>query len=219
MSSQITDWDGQKLQQLFHVNQMVYWDGQLQDFEVADRPLEDCLGRCDRSRRRITIDVGQHDFDHEIQATLLHEMAHAACDRGELLSHGYGFWRELERLLELGAPVAIGFAEMPHIRSPINAVPERFPLCRMAAQDFAKSDVNACSAHEPLKVESFDKEEARRIIHEAGIRRMPWRFVGWYIGSRWNLLDVGGYPVNADAERILCRVRDVLEEMTCRVEW
>lgn len=89
-----TGGDCKHLQSLFNEYNQLYFEGRLRRYQVL---LTRDTSRCERRKRRIYInpDTG------EVSVILLHEMVHAAVGRG----HGKVWWDELNRLVELGAPL------------------------------------------------------------------------------------------------------------------
>lgn len=123
-------WTDKRLGKLFRRYNRRYWSGKLSAYSaVVGRSKvngAECYGLCERQQHQITINVALHESDLEIRATLLHEMAHAASERG----HGYDFWGEIERLLWQRAPVRITVAEAPNQQIFAEVVPRMFPLTR-----------------------------------------------------------------------------------------
>ncbi len=123
-------WTDKRLGKLFRRYNRRYWSGKLSAYSAVIGRSEingaECYGLCEHQQRKITINVALHKSDVEIRATLLHEMAHAASERG----HGNDFWSEIERLLWQRAPVRITIAESPNQQIFATVVPRIFPLSR-----------------------------------------------------------------------------------------
>ena len=93
-------WNHTNLNLLFNSLNNKYWSSSLQDWNVS---TEDCIGlygQCDSETLTIRIRLETHRNDQELQATLVHEMAHAVVG----LDHDAQWRAEMERVRALGAP-------------------------------------------------------------------------------------------------------------------
>ncbi|MEK7469274.1 MAG: SprT-like domain-containing protein [Planctomycetota bacterium] len=214
-------WTSERLSELFQKYNDRYWDGKVPPFLVQARPMKksdgDCIGFCNSEDGRIVIDVGRHGSDRSVRRTLLHEMCHAADKTRSLsgLSHGYGFWAEVENLLRRGAPFQIGFSEMPGFNCPQLAIPRRFPLCWREGQKFGKKRARRFPAGP--NVINITEEMILGAFEDAALDLDCWHIAKFAVGAENGLVDVGLRPVNQWAERLLRRGRRRFENaQACR---
>lgn len=202
-------WTEYHLGQLFARYNRRYWDGRIPHYTLRIAPMADAVGRCDRRRRMILIDLARHESDREVGDTLLHEMCHAADRSGGRVAHGYGFFRELEMLLRKGSPIRLGCPEMPGVRFWELAVPKKFPLCRKAAErmglarerEMEREITKGQTAHEVTDEEIIGR------FDDAAVEGLTWKEALWAVGHENGLLDVGGRPIDAWARRLVRRGR------------
>ena len=201
-----TKWTQNRLTKLFRRYNKKYWDSSLGEWTIIIKTLKGHVGFCADKEREIWIDVAQHMTDLQVRHTLIHEMAHAADKTGSQIAHGYGFWEQIERLLEQGAPLNVSFPEMPGHTFPLSAVPRKFPLCRAAAERLEKArarQIERITRRKKLDVcEISDEEIIERFACEDAAL-LKWREVLWYVGTENGLIDVEGKPVSKWAERVI----------------
>ena len=108
-----THWTQRRLEDLFQKYNGQYFGGSLRKWGAAIGRLDDmgAVGFCESKKKQLIVDTDHITSDAEIRSTLLHEMAHAAAPGRE--THGYKFWEQIERLLQKGAPITLGFPEAP----------------------------------------------------------------------------------------------------------
>ena len=123
-------WTAERLQGMFERYNRKYWKGQLPVYRLAISVMPDAVGRCDSTRKVITINVEAHKSDREVRSTLLHEMAHAAASIRGSRGHDPKFFAQVEMLLRRRAAVAIDTPEAGGVRIFANLVPSRFPLLK-----------------------------------------------------------------------------------------
>lgn len=146
------------MQAAFDELNALYFGGRLSHYRVEVGPLpHGSSGRIDRPRRRIRLAPGD-----EMRATLLHEMAHAATNG----HHGPRFKAEVERLRQLGAPVAE--ADCALLRGPLA------PMTRALVVNTA---TDALCDHPGLTFAGFLRWfawEYAATSQAAVLRRWPW---------------------------------------------
>ncbi len=198
-----TRWTHSRLRRLFDRYNKRYWRGDLPTYRLESGHLPQAYGECRPNDKLIMVDVEKHRSDREVRATLLHEMAHAADRTRGALAHGYGFFRELERLLRAGAPIKLTSAEMPghHI---LDNVPSRFPLCRRAAQRLERARRRQVERDaQGLDEQIVTDDEIAGQFGYAAAYGLTWKRALLAVGAQWGLLDVGGEPSSARARRII----------------
>ena len=95
-------WTQQRLDQLMREYNHRFFGQRLSDWNAifsGDHP--GLYGYCDSEKKVLKIRLEEHSSDHDICATLIHEMAHA--DSTDL-SHGDEWREKMVRLKEEGAP-------------------------------------------------------------------------------------------------------------------
>jgi SprT-like family len=96
-------WTNARLQATFKKFNREYFCGMLQDWAVAfDEGCLGLYGYADPEKLRICIRLSEHSGDHDVKATLIHEMAHAATTEDD--AHGDRWASEMHRLRAAGAP-------------------------------------------------------------------------------------------------------------------
>jgi len=204
----VSSWTSARLQRLFHRYNRKFWGGALPDLTVRDCRFDDgSLGQCDRERKRIDIDVARHSTDAEVRSTLLHEMAHAA-DSNRGRAHGYGFWTQVESLLQQGAPLLLGSGELPGHLTSGGARPARFPGARSAVAVVERRREAQLLRDIPkdVAVHEITDDDVLLQFSEAG-RETTWAIARETIGYRNALLDVEGRPRSASCARMIERGR------------
>lgn len=214
----LSRWTPERLERLFRRYNSRYWRGRIPQYAVVDQPHGDAFGYCDKRRRQITVNVKMHKNDTEVRETLLHEMAHAADRSRSKIAHGYGFWREIERLLRMGVQIKVGIPEMPHMRIFSDAIPSRFPLCRKAAQrvEAARGKEVAdqirqmeTKAGKPIEEQIITDDYIVSDFEDAATVGRTWREAIAAIGPQYGLVDVELRPANRWARRILVKAKRV----------
>jgi hypothetical protein len=204
--SQAGNWSEERLRRLFDRYDRIYWRGNLSGYRVvlADLSQERCVGRCDWSKKIIKIDP-HGESDHDVRATLLHEMAHAASRSG----HTVPFFAQLERLLKRGAPVKVDAAEVGQAQILADVVPKRFPLLRakmQRAENRRARDVLKFMREEKLKGHTVTDDMIVTRFQDAAVE-LTWKQALIAVGLQYGLTDESGRPVNGWAKRILSKAR------------
>jgi hypothetical protein len=120
-------WSNARLQRLFGQYNRKYFRGKLSHYRIKTGILRGACGICYTQQKRIIIDVKKHEADSDIQSTVLHEMAHAICERpGE--GHDIYFFEQVESLLRKKAPITISASEYDAVIILVVVAPRRFPL-------------------------------------------------------------------------------------------
>lgn len=207
-----TSWTEKRLGEMFRRYNREYWDGRLPAYEVRVAKLEARkdrveLGNCDSRARRISIDVAAHRRRASVRQTLLHEMCHAGdtSTSRRTAGHGFGFWRQIERLLRRGVRFKMTCGELPHHGCPGIAVPRCFPRARACARKFALEQ----HPHAPATMTAVELYEnlLLREFERAAKNCYSWSRVKGTLGAAQGLIDVLHRPVNARAARLLERAR------------
>jgi hypothetical protein len=145
-----TTWTEEQLRETFARCNQKYWQGRLPAYRLVIATMPNAMGLCESRRKVISIDVEQHESDRAVRSTLLHEMAHAAADIRGSRGHDLKFFAQIEKLLQLRAPVAIETAEAGGVRILANLVPSRFPLL--------KRKIDRLEARRSRAIEKFSAE-------------------------------------------------------------
>jgi len=171
--------------------------------------MRDAMGLCDSTQKVITIDVERHKSDREVRSTVLHEMAHAAADIRGSRGHDSRFFAEVEKLLYLGAPIAIDIPEAGGVRMLANLVPSRFPLLK---RKIDRLEARRSSAIEKLIVER--NLQARLITDddilgdfEEAAMELTWRKAVIAVGLENGLVDETGRPLTRWSRRVLDKAK------------
>ncbi len=145
--TRVTPWSSKRLERLYQRYNRLYWGGRLPNCYLAPVKLSASdpasshpdsgisFGVTD-AKRRIAIDVGVHKSDRAVRETLLHEMVHVAMRCG---AHKQRFIHELERLVQMGAPLS--FSHL--IDCGLSHWGNQFALRMRAAEDAAARAVVA----------------------------------------------------------------------------
>jgi len=201
-----TKWTQNRLTNLFRRYNKNYWNSSLDSWIVGVKKLQDFVGICCRKEKEIWIDIAAHKTDLEVRETLLHEMAHAADKSKSKIAHGYGFWEQIERLLEQGAPLNVSFSEMPSHTFPLSAIPKKFKRCRAVAEKLEKTrerETSRIICQERLMVREISDEDILEEFADYEAGQVVWQVALRKIGLDYGLVDVEGRPVDERAERII----------------
>src|SRR5882672_5373980 len=192
-----THWSADRIKRLFLRYDDKYWKRKLRRYSISEKNLGRYWGKCDPQSKSIWIDIEAHPSDVTIRSTLLHEMCHAAAGVGKV-SHGYNFWAQVEKLLRLGAPIALHCPETGGHQILKGVVPARFPLSRKAMDRIGEK-----RSRLEYKIDgTFDIQDHVSLRCE-DFAALAWRDAKLIIGAEIGLTDVQGRPRNREAERIL----------------
>jgi hypothetical protein len=204
-----TKWNDQRLQSLFDRYNRLYFCGTLSNYQVKIATLDEALGRCDRSKRIITINVDDHPNDRQLRGTVLHEMAHAAARKP---GHGVHFFAQVERLLQRRAPIAVDEAEGGGlVRILANLVPARFPLLKQKMDTLEarrQKRFHAIIKAKDLPVYQITDGEILTRFEDAALW-LTWKHALVCVGVEYGLTDECGRPLSAYARRMLVKARRV----------
>lgn len=186
-----------------------YWDGKLPPHRVRDRFMSRfVLGKCDRSKRMIWVEVFKHRSFRHLSETLLHEAVHVAerPDDCGMLHHGRGFWEEAENVLRKDAPP--GFLLGACVEWPLDPIifPARLKLCRQAFTKLLRAFAVGSS-----EAESRRSAPPSRIVQEfrrAATRYAIWKDAYWTLGAKFGLIDVFGKPLEGRARQLIALGKD-----------
>jgi len=196
-----TVWSQTRLVRLFQRYNRRFWTNKLRDYRVSIAKLNGPWGKCDERRKMILFDIEAHPSDYEVRSTLLHEMAHAAAGLGRL-THGSGFWKEIERLLRKGAPIGLGSPEAGGLKVLHNVVPAKFPLARKVLNRIQKAEEQKI-----CKLETRGELDGEFVINKDYIldrfveaarnpRVQTQEDATLVVGAELGLIDVDGKPTN-----------------------
>jgi len=165
----VFSWSDERLNRLyFHYNRR-FWRSKLPQYKVRGTKLEDALGTCDTKNREILIDVSALGTDKKVRSTLLHEMVHVAA-KDDCPAHGARFWRELEHLLSMNAPITISFSEAPGFSFIHLAVPRRFKRCQQLTATLMKKEEKRISRWHIDGEFEIDDEYVYERFEDAGLQ-------------------------------------------------
>lgn len=202
-------WTEERLQGMFERYNRKYWKGQLPAYRLAISVMPDAVGRCDWSRKVITISVEAHKSDREIRSTVLHEMAHAAASiRG---SHGHDpeFFAQVEMLLRRKALIAIDTPEAGSVHILANLVPSRFPLLKRKIDRLEARRSGAMEkliAERNLQVRTMTDDDILQRFEDAAME-LTWKQALMVVGLENGLVDETGRPLTARSRRILGKAK------------
>ncbi len=200
----------QRLMRLFQHYRSLYWRGKLPNYRVIATALEPgCMGRCDRRKRVIEIDVVAHRGNsRELRATMLHEMAHAGAAKGSR-GHDMKFFAQLEMLLRKKAPVNISIADAGRVTSYSDLVPERFPLLKTKMDRLEKRRRNSLERFvraQKINVRNISDDDIISDFRSAATQ-MTWKEAVLYVGIENHMVDESGRPLNRWARQLLSPAR------------
>jgi len=202
MQSGKTVWTQDRLERLFHRYDRLYFGGRLSNFSVliCDLREKNAVGRCERSKHKIYIDVDEHRKDREIRSTLLHEMCHAASTHG----HGHEFFAQIENLLSRKAPITISSPEAGAVAKVYeNIVPPRFPLARRAMlKAEAKRIRELNKKFPPGAVPIEDVGDLTRQFEEDAAELEKWKYALVGVAGPFGLVDDSGRPLTKWAKQM-----------------
>lgn len=183
-------WTEKRLSLLYRRYNNRFWNGKLVSYRIrieANISGGSALGYCDRRRRLILIDVARLPSDKHVRSTVLHEMTHVAAGAGT--GHDSKFFRELERLLHLGAPIMMDTPENEN-RPFLETIPEEFQLCRRAlARNYRQLDR---SARNDAEGDQDLDDVVRDQFEEAGLAGFTWQKAYRGLGREYGFLDIDG---------------------------
>ncbi len=204
-------WSNERIRRLFLHYNAKYWGGRLSaKHTVVVGRCQGAYGIYHEQTLTITIDAekARGRSDRHVRGTLLHEMIHAAVkSKPSEDPHGYRFWQELERLLQLGAPLMVQHGEAPNHRFRCAAtIPRKFPLARAAMKRHAQKENReserwARRNNKPTRV--ISDEEIIEEFQDAAIQGLTWSRARLAVGLEYGLLDIAGNPINKWADAIL----------------
>ena len=172
-------WTDDRLNRLFARYNQEFWSGRLAGWKALARDDHNGLyGFTDDKQRQVYIRLSVHPDDHELRATLIHEMAHAATN----LDHGRTWRKEMVRLKREGAPtspldfltpyscrnIIIDFIEAARAGdSWLGALSELGELHELC--DFSRTPVNTRAAHILKQARTLFEIECRRLKRRSGL--------------------------------------------------
>jgi hypothetical protein len=202
-------WTEERLWDIFTQYNQKYWRGRLPVYRLVIATMPDAMGRCDWTRKVITIDVEQHKSDREMRSTLLHEMAHAAASIRGSRGHDLKFFAQLEKLLQLNAPIAIDTPEAGSVRILANLVPRRFPLLKRKidnAEARRSKPLEKLIAEQDLRVRLITDEDILLEFEDAAME-LPWKKAVIAVGLENGLVDETGRPLTRRSRSLLDKAR------------
>ena len=173
-----------------------YWPAsrRLKAARVEQGALDGPYGICEVRPLLIRIDVAAHPSDHEVRATMLHEMVHAMLGSREL-GHGPRFWAQLEYLLARRAPITVRLPELGERGTLLCVIPRRFPLCRRLFRSAHLRNQRALSIgvqNGELKDFKLSPSDLEREAEDAALSGVPWRNFWTYTGRELGSFDLDG---------------------------
>ena len=208
-----TKWNADRLQRLFDRYNRMYFRRRLLHYRITAGRLDgQVLGQCDWSKRAITIDLEKHTSDRELRGSVLHEMAHAAAERG-IHGHGIHFFAQVEKLLRQGAPITVDTAEGGVVRVQANLVPKRFPLLKRRMDRIEAR--RAKRINDMLKATNWptydvtEEQILARFGSVDGGASVPWLTAVRCVGMEFALTDETGRPLTPFARRIIAKARKI----------
>lgn len=204
-----THWTTRRLRRLYHRYNQLYFRGRLSHYRITAGPLDGrIIGTCEWSKRAITIDVEKQPSDRELRGTVLHEMAHAAAEKGEH-GHGIHFFAQVEKLLRQGAPITVNIAEGGMVDVLANLVPKRFPLLKRRMDRIesrrAKQINDMVKAKNLPTYDVTEEQILERFRDVDGGASLPWLSAIRAVGLEFALTDETGRPLTAFARRIIAK--------------
>jgi SprT-like family protein len=204
-----TAWTEERLRGVFTDYNRKYWRGRLPVYRLVVATMPSSMGRCEWTRKVITIAVEQHKSDREVRSTLLHEMAHAAASLRGSRGHDLKFFAQLEKLLHLRAPIAIDTPEAGGVRIFANVVPSRFPLL--------KRKIDRAEIRRSRPIERFIAEHklSPRVITEGYVLNqfedaaleLTWKKAVLVVGLEHGMVDETGRPLTRWSRRVLHKAK------------
>jgi hypothetical protein len=200
-----TAWTEQRLRDIFARYNRKYWQGRLPLYRLVIRAMPNTMGLCDWKRKVITIDVEQHKSDLEVRSTLLHEMAHAAASIRGSRGHDPKFFAQLEKLLQLRAPIAIDTPEAGSVRILARLIPSRFPLLKQKidlAEARRSKDIEKYTAEHNLHTQLITDDDILREFEDSAAE-LTWRKAVIVVGLGNGMVDETGRPLTRWSRRLL----------------
>jgi hypothetical protein len=204
-----TAWTEERLRDVFTQYNRKYWRGRLPVYRLVIATMPDAMGRCDWTRNVITIDVEQHQSDREMRSTLLHEMAHAAASIRGSRGHDLKFFAQLEKLLQLKAPIAVDTPEAGSVRILANLVPRKFPLLKRKidnAEARRSKPLEKLIAEHDLPVRVITDEDILGEFEDAAME-ITWKKAVIAVGLEKGMVDETGRPLNSRWRRLLDKAK------------
>jgi SprT-like family len=200
-----TAWSEEQLRHIFADYNRKYWRGRLPNYRIVIAAMPDAMGLCDWTRKAITIDVEQHKSDREVRSTLLHEMAHAAASIRGSRGHDPKFFAQLEKLLQLRAPIGIDTPEAGSVRILARLVPSWFPLLKRKidlAEARRTKDIEGYAAEHNLHTQLITDDDILREFEDSAME-LTWRKAVIAVGLRNGMVDETGRPLTHWSRRLL----------------
>ena len=138
----LSTWTNRRLAELYEDHRARYWSNEpvLRSYRIERGTFDRAQRGWDADARVIRIDPADHASDHELSATVLHEMAHVVVGQS---AHGARFWEQVEHLLEQGAPLMLETGALSQCGATLEIpIPERFILARQAFEPDARQSEN-----------------------------------------------------------------------------
>lgn len=206
-------WTAERLQRLYDRYNRLYFRGRLSHYRITAAPLpEHIMGLCEWSKRKLTIDLDKHTSDRELRGTVLHEMGHAAAEKGEH-GHGIHFFAEVEKLLRQGAPITVNTPEGGQVEVLANLVPKRFSFLKRKMDRIearrAKCINDMVKAKGISTRDVTEEEIVERFRDVDGGASLPWLAAVRAVGLEFALTDETGRPLTAFSRRMIAKGRKV----------
>jgi len=203
-------WTERRLQRLYQRYNRRYWRGELCSFKVEIEACRRSRGFTHHLTRRIVVDVDGPWLDDDIRLTLLHEMVHVAVPDSP--SHGLGFWLEVDRLLQKGAPAELVLPISPWFRAILGtqASPTQLYYCKRAVRKVEAARKRLRQWEEQSDLEGKHRKiiaQFRTLAPEATWTRALAR-----IGQRTDLVDEYGKPRGGPKAKVLALVKKRFQE-------
>jgi hypothetical protein len=204
-----TVWTEERLQDNFARYNRRYWQGRLPAYRLVIATMSDAMGLCDSTQKVITIDVERHKSDREVRSTVLHEMAHAAADIRGSRGHDPKFFAQLEKLLQMGAPIAIDTPEAGNVRIFENLVPSHFPLLKRKidqAEARRSKDIERLIAEDDLPTTLITEDDILGEFEDAAAE-LTWKQAVIAVGLENGLVDDTGRALTRWSRRVLDKAK------------
>jgi hypothetical protein len=207
-----TQWTDQRIEALHRSLDAKFWDGRLSSWVAAAESGTEYLARIDTEQMRIVVCPVAHNSDVDVEQTLLRMMAQVADASGDPASRGFGYWRELERLLSAHAPLRMSRTDLELLGrfASSEMLPVDCPLARAQIDRLIEErdgEINAAlgpSTSERL----ISDDEIVRAFEAAGMSGMSWDHTLGFVGMNHGLLNADREPLNAWAEAVIQRGLD-----------
>ncbi len=209
----LTRWTRKRLLAQYQRYNRRYWRSELEPYNIKIARCRRCNGFVHHLSSTITIDVARHFSDEDVRLTLLHEMVHVAVFDSP--AHSFDFWREVNRILGMGAPAELVNSYARKLRSILRANPGLVDLyyCKMAVR---KMEVKRAQERKADRESTFE-EKVNKEFEEAvdKFRREAW-YATWAqtltrIGPGTGLICESGRPRSRGAAKALAFIKSIFQ--------